>query len=85
MKRLLVALLLSVILTVTLATPALAGEWPEAKPGMVTFGPGWYGVVMNAMINVHNSFLNSEGNSWHVICDLVESGPPVKYAFGKWK
>jgi len=82
LKKLALALILAIILIMTVATPALAGDWPKAKPGMVTYGPGWYGVVMNAMINVCKNFV---GNGPYVIFTLVDSGPPVKYARGQWK
>lgn len=85
MKKLLVALILAVILTMTFATPAFAGGPPENNPGLTTFGPGWYGLVLGAMLGISNNWVPGVGNGMYVIFDLIKSGPPVKYAYGQWK
>lgn len=86
MKKLLVALLLSVILTMTLATPAFAGP-PEDNPGLTyPDGPGWYGLVRGAMVGISNNWVPGVGHGMYVISNyLAVSGPPVKYARGHWK
>jgi len=85
MKKLLVALILAVVLTLTLATPAFAGGPPENNPGLKTYGPGWYGLVLGAMLGISNNWVPGVGNGMYVICHLVESGPPVKWARGHWE
>ena len=85
MKKLLVALLLSVILTMTLATPAFAGGPPENNPGLETDGPGWLGLVLGAMLGISNNWVPGVGMGMYTIDALVLSGPPVKWQCGQWK
>ena len=87
MKKLLVALLLSVILTMTLATPAFAGGPPENNPGLEEeVGPGWYGLVLGAMLGIYNNWVPGVGMGMYTIDALVKfPGPPVKWQRGHWK
>ncbi len=90
MKKLLIALLLSVILTMTLATPAFAGGPPENNPGLKTYGPGWYGLVLGAMLGISNNWVAGVGMGMYTIFTLTgtgeeDGGPPVKWQRGHWK
>lgn len=79
------ALLLGVILTATFATPAFAGGPPENNPGLATFGPGWYGLVLGAMPGIVQHWVPGVGMGMYTIFDLIDEGPPVKWQCGHWK
>ena len=88
MKKLLVALLLSVILTMTFASPAFAGGPPDNNPGLeIEEGPGWYGLVSGALLGISNNWAPGVGMGRYTIDALVSpgGGPPVKWQCGHWK
>ena len=85
MKKLLVALFLSVILTMTVASPAFAAGPPEDNPGLTTEGPGWYGLVSGAMFGIFHNWVPGVGMGMYTIFELTESGPPVKWQRGQWE
>ena len=86
MKKLFVALLLSVILTITFALPAFAAP-PENNPGLDTYEPGWYGLVRGAWRGISINWVPGVGMGMYTIYDLTdtESGPPVKWQKGQWE
>ena len=91
MKKLLVALLLSVILTMTFTTPAFAGP-PEDNPGLTyPDGPGWYGLVLGAWLGIAQHWIPGTGMGMYTIFTLTDAlsdedgGPPVKWQRGHWK
>ena len=84
MKKLLVALLLSVILTITFALPAFAAP-PENNPGLDTHEPGWYGLVGGAMLGIYKNWVPGVGMGMYTIWELITSGPPVKWQKGQWE
>ena len=85
MRRLIVALVLTIFLTMTFATPAFAGGPPENNPGLETDGPGWCGLVFGAMLGICQHWVPGVGMGMYTIDALVFSGPPVKWQWGQWK
>ena len=78
MKKLLVALILAVVLTMTLVTPAFAGPPPHAGQGTVG-NDGLWNAWWNKYVNPHGY------NSWakDVIYKLWQVGPPMYWAPAK--
>jgi len=90
MKKLLVALLLSVILTMTFASPAFAWGPPENNPGLTyPDGPGRYGLVLGAWLGIAQHWVPGVGMGMYTIFTLTDTdedgGPPVKWQRGHWK
>ena len=85
MRKLLVALILVVVLSLTFATPAFAGGPPENHPGLEAgSGPGWYGLCW-AMVCIYQNWVPGVGMGMYTMFHLTEEGPPVKWARGHWK
>ncbi len=84
MKKLLMALLVSVILTVCLASPAVAAP-PENNPGLDPYQPGWYGLVLGAMLGIYQNWVPGRDMGMYSIDVLAILGPPVKWQYGQWK
>ena len=85
MKRLLISLLLAIALIATFVTPAFAGGPPKNNPGLETDGPGWWGLVMRAMLAVRTNWVPGVGMGVYTIDILVtDSAPPVKWQKGQW-
>jgi len=81
MKKLLVAVILAVVLTLTLATPAFAGPPPDAGKGTA-----WNNGLGNALNHLEEVFYKtySEGALWALcIIDWLRypgAGPPPWFA-----
>ena len=83
MKRLIVALILAVVLTVTLAAPAFAGPPPDAGKGTA-----WNEGLLNALVHLL-AVGHKTGNYWPAaIVDCLSypwAGPPPWFAPANYK